>query len=169
MNLEKKWIQFIVITNQYNPIGKFPPATTEPKLANSLALYFAKLNKSMPIEKISLSDPFSHDNATLQNRSLLGSNQRKSRLPHTISYVKRTVNSETDLAYIRKGAYKPTIQQTQSRFPSFEVGISEKLALSAPILDKTKSIGSKTYFMPQMIIGVDPKPHCANQLLSSDE
>ena len=125
----------------------------------------------MPIERISLSDPFSYEVAKHQNRSSVSSEKRKStKLPQTISYIKRTVNSESDLAYIRKGVNQHTIPPLPSRFTLFEAKTSDTLTEPAPSLQKSISIGSKTYFMPQMIIGIDPKNfHRPNQSLSPEE
>ena len=120
----------------------------------------------MPIERISLSDPFSYEVAKHQNRSSVSSEQRKStKLPQTISYIKRTVNSESDLAYIRKGVNQHKIPPLPSRFTLFEAKTSDTLTEPAP-----RSIGSKTYFMPQMIFGIDPKnSHRPSQSLSPEE
>ncbi len=128
----------------------------------------------MPIDKVSLSDPFAFQNSDSQTILSQAHIKQQKRPPKTIVYAKMTANSENDLVYIRHGHQQssgdmPVLDPiSQTDFP----GMRSKTALPA----KRFSIGSKNYFMPRMIIAcekLDPiKPSSSkklNQSLPSEE
>ncbi len=128
-----------------------PPITSGPKLANSLALYFAKMNQSMPIDRISVCDPFDYKKSEDKiSQEPCQSKEKKN--PKTLTYAKTIVNSESDLVYIRQGVSESSLLQKHEDYqmPLIQEGFKSMINEHKPI-----SIGYKTYFMPQMIIACE--------------
>ena len=118
-------------------------------MANSLALYFAKMNQSMPLDRISLCDPFDYKRC---DREIGSSQIKEKRHPKTLTYSKTAVNSESDLVYIRRGVSQSSLPSKNEDYQIPSIGNVSKSIIND---QKPISIGSKTYFMPHMIIACE--------------
>jgi hypothetical protein len=128
----------------------------------------------MPIEKVSLNDPFAYQNSDTETSSTQNLNNPLKRHRKTMQYSKITANSETDLAYIRLGSNQRKVQLEAAGNIQFLDPIENLPHTDSP--PKKVSIGSKNYFMPRMIIACEKlepiKPinsKKSNQSLVSEE
>lgn len=125
----------------------------------------------MPIDRVSLSDPFAHEEVSNNNSSAKSHDSKAKKSPTTISYSKMTVNSENDLAYIREGINQKKMQQIHDYTPFIDDTIEQTHQKDS--IPKRTTIGSKTYFMPRMIIACEKlEPIISNkhnQSLPSEE
>lgn len=128
----------------------------------------------MPIDKISLSDPFAYEESNTAKGAPESNRLKLKRSPKTISYSTKTVNSESDVTYIRQGIYQNNMQTTLDFIPLTKDTI--KQTDQGNYIPKNGTIGSKTYFMHRMIIACENleqiKPirsHSQNQSLPSEE